>query len=63
MRGDCCTHAGGVSAITLVAVGTFADDLAIYVSVFVLGLVFVYIVACATRLDILGGIVADVSLT
>jgi hypothetical protein len=29
------THAGGVSAITLVAVGAFADDLAIDVSVLV----------------------------
>lgn len=57
-----CTHAGGVSAITLVAVGAFADDLAIDVSViFHLGLVYVF--ACATRLDILGGVMADVSLT
>lgn len=46
---DCCTHAGRVSAITLVAVGAFTDDLAIDVSVLI-HLVLVYDIACATWL-------------
>lgn len=53
------TYAGGVCAIALVAVGAFADDLAINVSV----LRCLVCVACATGSDILGGVVADVSLT
>lgn len=52
------THAGGVSAITLVAVGAFADDLAIDISVLVCSVC----VACATGSDILSCVVADVAL-